>query len=358
MHIRGWVPTSFVAGALFAAAVSGAPVAAQQAPAPKIDKKVEKAQQLEMQTAVRIVDAASAGQPAPTDIALTMQHDSLKAQEGRTFVPFTVTIDPATLPTRSVTMYVRAVNKAAGASVPAATKDKKDKASSWAFEDIHFLDLKAPQAGQPYRVSRAFAAPAGDYDVYILVKERLAPGAKEKDVAAAKVGLLKQAVTVPDYWSGDLGTSSIIIATKVEPLAAPLTAQEQVEQPYTFGMTQVTPAADTKISKTGELSIMFLIYNTQVDANKKPDISVEYSFYKKAGGSGSGEEFFNKTTPQAFNASTLPPQFDPGLGHQLVAGQAIPLATFPEGVYRLEITVTDKLSTRAVTKEATFSVTP
>ncbi len=87
----------------------------------------------------------------------------------------------------------------------------------------------------------------------------------------------------------------------------------------------------------------------------KPDVTVEYNFYQKP--SGAAEKFFNKTSPQALNATTLPPQFDMSLGHQLQTGQAVPLATFPAGDYRLEIKVTDKLSTKSLTRDINFTVT-
>jgi len=147
---------------------------------------------------------------------------------------------------------------------------------------------------------------------------------------------------------------SQLIGAQVEPLAAPLTPQEQVEQPYTFGTTQIVPVMNPKFVKTGEVSVVFLIYNTAQDANKKPDVAVEYSFYQKL---AAAEKFFNKTSPQAFNATTLPPQFDPAAGHQLVAGQSVPLASFPEGDYRLEIKVTDKLSGKTLTQNVIFKVT-
>ena len=87
-----------------------------------------------------------------------------------------------------------------------------------------------------------------------------------------------------------------------------------------------------------------LIYNPKIDATNKPDVTVEYNFYAKHG--GQPEKFFNKTNPQNLNAQTLPPQFDFAAGHQLQSGQAVPLASFPEGDYRLEIKVTDKIANK------------
>jgi len=59
-----------------------------------------------------------------------------------------------------------------------------------------------------------------------------------------------------------------------------------------------------------------------------------------------------------FELRTLPPQFDLAAGHQLQSGQAVPLASFPEGDYRLEIKVTDKIANKTLTREINFTVTP
>jgi hypothetical protein len=193
--------------------------------------------------------------------------------------------------------------------------------------------------------------------VYITLKERLAVDVKDREKAATKSGVLKQTVTVPNFWSEELMTSSIIVADRVEPLSAPLTPREQAEQPYTLGTTQIVPSMTGTFSKKNELSLVFLIYNPVLGADKKPDVSVEYSFYQKVATEASGEKFFNKTNPQVFSAKTLPPQFDPAAGHQLVAGQSLPLGSFPEGEYRLEIKVTDKLSGKTITHNVKFVVT-
>ena len=50
--------------------------------------------------------------------------------------------------------------------------------------------------------------------------------------------------------------------------------------------------------------------------------------------------------------------FDPAAGHQLMTGQGIPLASFPEGDYRLEIKVTDNKTQKSLTRDVNFAVTP
>jgi hypothetical protein len=82
----------------------------------------------------------------------------------------------------------------------------------------------------------------------------------------------------------------------------------------------------------------------KTDSANKPDVSVEYNFYAKQAG---GEKFFNKTNPQAVNATNLPPQFDPAK-FPVPGGITVPLASFAEGDYRLNVKITDKANNNKV----------
>ena len=68
--------------------------AAQQAPKP-YNKKRSKAEQQEIEQVVKIVDGIMAGQPAPTDVTMTLEPFFMKSQEQRTFVPFVLTVTDA-----------------------------------------------------------------------------------------------------------------------------------------------------------------------------------------------------------------------------------------------------------------------
>jgi hypothetical protein len=330
----------------------------------KDDKKRDDVQKKEIQNIVKIVDDAAAGQPAANDLSLTwLREDVLKAQGNKEYVPFTVSVDPSKLMGDRVAFYWRVVSKSAAAApepapAPGAKKDdkKKDdkaKKADYAYEDISFVPIVAGQT--PLRISRSFTVQAGTYDVFLVAKEPT-PDKAPKNAPPPKVSLVKQTVTVPDFWNGDLATSSVIIAQRIDPLATPLTPQQQADRPYALGQMEIVPTFDTKFTKKSELSTFMLIYNPKVDANNKPDVTVEYNFYQKP--SGQPEKFFNKTNPQNLNAQTLPPQFDLAAGHQLQSGQAVPLASFPEGDYRLEIKITDKIANKTLTRDVNFTVTP
>jgi hypothetical protein len=321
----------------------------------KDDKKQTDEQKRDIQALVKAVDDTAAGQAAPNDFGLSWTHeDFMKAQGNKEYAPFSVTIDPAKTMASNVAFYWRVVPKDAPAPPPppADSKDKKDdkkpQKREYPYEDISFVPI---MQGGPMRITRSITVPAGAYDVYVAVKEPTAPS-KDKNPPASKMSIVKQSLTVPDFWNGELNTSTIIVAQRIEPLPAPLTPQQQVERPYALGGLEIVPVTDMKLSKKTELQTFMIIYNPKTE-NNKPDVTVEYSFYTKSAGT---EKFFNKTAAQSLNAQTLPPQFDVAAGHQLQAGQGVPLGSFPEGEYRLEIKVTDNLAKKSLTRDINFVV--
>jgi hypothetical protein len=298
--------------------------------------------------------AAPQPQAAPADVPVTLRADFLKAQNQLIYVPFTVLIEPGKLATPSIAGYLRvAARGSAPIPPPASEKDRKSKdAPSYPFEDVYFTDLRAA-AGQPLKLARAFAVPAGVYDVYVALRERQASSGPAD--APVKATVFKQEMTVPNFHADELQTSSVIVADKIDQLSAPLAGESQKERPYVLGDAEIVPAQDLKFKKTEELQVIFQVYGAKMGDDKKPDVTVEYVFHQKDAGA---EKVFNKTAPQAFNGQTLPPNFDAAAGHQIVAGQAVPLATFPEGDFRLEIKVTDNKTSKSLTRDVLFSVVP
>jgi hypothetical protein len=284
-------------------------------------------------------------QPAPAAITLTWRADFLKADQNLIWVPFTVTVDPGTAKVSSVAAYLRVAPK--GATGPASTDPKTPP---YPFEDAYFTDLRAGTVGQLPKLTRGFWVPPGAYDVYFTLRERPAGGTAAD--APVRVAILKQDVVVPNYHADELQTSSVIVADKIEALSAVVPPEAMKERPYVLGESEITPAADLKFKKTEELQVVFQIYGAKA-VDKKPDVQVEYVFYRR---DASGEKPFNRTAPQVFNATSLPPSFDADMGHQLQTGQGVPLQSFDEGDYRLEIKVTDNKAQKSVTRDVLFTV--
>jgi len=338
-------------------AKADSPVSAQQ-----------QAQDQEVTAVVHAADAAMSGQTAAADFPIQLQTDFLKAQAGRVWVPLTLTLDPAKSQPGPVTLYLRVTPRGITAPPPVAApepvnpkdnKKKNDKNSkdaksatpppagpSYPYEDVAFAEVKAPAPGQPLRILRGVGVPPGSYDLYVVMHER-APG--------GKLSVLKQPLDVPNYGTGELMTSSIILAERVDQLPAPVPTEQQSEHPYAFGQTEIVVAQDHKFKKSQELIVLFQIYNPNITAEKKFALEATYTFYKLDAGA---EKRFNSTEPQMFTSDTMP-GFDPSAATSSIqAGQGIPLQSFPEGSYRLEVKITDKQSTKVLTQSTNFTVTP
>ncbi|NOT45268.1 MAG: hypothetical protein HOP14_11760 [Acidobacteria bacterium] len=302
-----------------------------------------KLEQQDIDTLVQLVNGVAAGtQPAPSEVGVTwVGNHYLKTDSGRTYVPFTVNVDRRALGKKEVSMYVRAVSKAAAPAAPAGQAAPTTVTFPW--DDINFIDV--PDNG---RVARALVLPPGEYDVFIALKER---ATDERNAAPGKTGFVRETLTVPSF-EGSLQSSSVIVAANVEVLDKPLSDEQQRLNPYTFGSLKIDPMLTQQFPKAGELNVFFWIYGVQPDANKKPDLTIEYNFHQKT---ADGEKYFNRTPPQALNAQTLPPEFDV-TSQDLFGNQGVPLASFPAGDYRLEITITDKLSGSTVKKDVPFTV--
>jgi len=324
-----------------------------------------------------------AAEDSPT---IEFRNDVIKGQEGKVYVPFQLLINRDKVTTRTLVISTRMAPKgatgpeAAPAAAAPADKSKNAKAtpahSRYRWEDSWVVDLPAgPSAAKAYKVTGALSIEPGDYDLYIGLRQRAAadaavtktpaqkaqaemtaPPATEASAGAkARVTVIKRELAVPSL-GDELTTSSVIVADKVDVLQAAIPPEKQRENPYTFGQMKITPSEMNKFAKTDDLNIVFWIYGAQLDpGTKKPNVTVDYSFSQKT---ASGDKYFNKTDPQELNATTLPPQFDLAAGHQLPGSLQVPLASFPEGDYHLEIKVADKVSGKSITRDVTFTVAP
>ena len=228
------------------------------------------------------------------------------------------------------------------------------------------MELLAP-AGQPVRITRGFAVPAGAYDVYVVLRER--PGPSGADSRALRASVLRQPLSVPDFWTDELATSTVMLATGIHPLPAPVAPDDLLEQPYAIGQNEIEIAPESTFRRSREMIVAFLIYNPTVTSERQFDVQVDYHVFRRDAAAGStldaatdhppartGERYVSRTTPQRFNPDTMGTQIDPAAGQPLLAGQGILLSSFQEGDYRIGITVTDLLSRRTLSRDVTFTV--
>ncbi|MSO84179.1 MAG: hypothetical protein EXQ53_12945, partial [Acidobacteria bacterium] len=252
MHIR-----LVLTLAIAVVTLAGAPVLVaqnNQQPNRREQERRSQQEQRDLQALVQLVDAVAAGkQPVPTDVGLQWEGNHfVKSGDGTTMVPFTLAVDVSKLGAPGTALYVRVVNKnATVAPAPAAEQNTRGRnqpppAVVYPWDSVQFVDVPADG-----RVSSAMALKAGEYEVFIAIKEK-SPLEPQRNQPPGKAGLLRRDLSVPDYNGPDLAISTPIIATVVEPVATPLTPDEQRANPYTFGgMLRVVPSRDAKMKIAG-----------------------------------------------------------------------------------------------------------
>ena len=330
------------------------------------------AEQQDIQTLVMAVEAVRNGQAAPADIPVTwVSNHFVKGQSGETYIPLTLSIDRTKLKSPAARLYIRAIDKNAPVPVPPAPPKEGEKPAPpapvlYAWDKVYAIEV--PDDGQ---LSRAIQLKPGEYDLFIAVKDRTAeapapqgnqrnqrnqqPPAAAPAETTVSVGMLRRDLSVPDFTVADLKTSSVILATNVEPTQGQLSPADQEANPYVFGPMRIVANPAARYSKGGELHVIFWIYGAQAAASGKPDVTVEYNFHQRL---PEGEKYFNRTQPQELNAQSLPPEFSVAAGHQLPGSLVVPMSAFPAGDYRLEIKVTDKAASKSVTENVNFTVLP
>lgn len=332
-----------------------APLAAQSKADRRAQDRADDARRREAEALLNLADAAVAGH-VPSDFSLRWSNDFFKAQSG-TFVPFTITVDGSLTAAKGL-MYVRAARREAARAHARGT-------IRYPFDLIFPVELSRPP-GQPLRISRGFAVAPGEYDIYVALRERAEDPMERQP--RLKAAVLKQPLTVPDFWTGELTTSTVMLADRIDDVSQPVVGDDVMERPYVIGSHEVHRALDSAFRQDRELIVVFLIYNPTVTEGRDFDIEVDYHLFRKERGAAAagsaepdhpparaGERYVTHTTPQRFTPASMDATFDPVAG-PILAGQGILLSSFQEGEYRLGITVTDARSRKSLSRDVTFTV--
>lgn len=360
-------PTQRLAiGMLAALASFGQPAAGQDLDRRQLDR-IQQMLRNEGQAIVALADAADAGVRLPADFAIDWHNDFLKAQAG-TFVPFIVSITSARDPLPAVLLYVRlAQGRPADGDGPVPATPGGARPMP-VFEEIYPVELPGTPA-DALRVARGFSVPPGDYDLSVVVRERERLGERSR---SKRAGVIRRHLSVPDYETAGLTTSTVMLAERLTVLREALPPGELTTRPYAIGTREVHPAADAVFGPGEELIVLFLVYNPTFGPGDHFDLEVEYHFFRQEGHRAAGEQrpagrparpaaqpgevYVNRTEPQRFNPLVLGPASSPIAGQPVLAGQGVPLGGFQEGDYRLAIMVKDLVSGEAIERQVRFAV--
>lgn len=195
-------------------------------------------------------------------------------------------------------------------------------------------------------IQRALAAGPGRYELSVAWADASQPASKAQYHVARRSLELAPA-------AAEFGLSSIIVADGISVRPAPYDALQQRAHPYVIGLTDITPARDATFTPSQQIAVAFQIVNPTSSTSGKPDVRISPRITRL---NGTREETVATLSPLAFDAATLPPEFDVRLGHPLIAAFAAPLATIPRGDYRLLVTAEDRVGSSVVAARAEFTV--
>jgi Tetratricopeptide repeat len=215
------------------------------------------------------------------------------------------------------------------------------------FEDFDLGASSATDSGGAPVIRRSLTAGPGDYVLSVAWVDATA------NDAARAVKVLQRPLSLPIASTSEFALSSVIIADSVGVQQTPLRSDEQSRRPYSIGPIEVVPARDAVLMSNEALSLVVQVINPRAAPDGKPDVAVGFRLYRM---SGSGQEHVGILSPQIYNRTTLPLDFDVAKGHPIFAAVEVPLHTFKRGGYRMQVLADDRLGGVSATADATFTV--
>ena len=161
-----------------------------------------------------------------------------------------------------------------------------------------------------------------------------------KDVKSDNVGVVNTRLQVPRFDDDTLETSSLIVADggKLEHVPTKQIGTGQ----FVLGSTKVVPRLDGDFTPNEKLGIYMQVYNLKPD-DKTHKSSATFQYTVKKGDQQVMQ--FKETSAEMKQT-----------GEQVTIERLLPLATLQPGKYSLEISATDTLSNKTVSKTADFTV--
>jgi GWxTD domain-containing protein len=166
--------------------------------------------------------------------------------------------------------------------------------------------------------------PPGNYKVDLVVR----------DVNSGKTGVIKQGFVVPKYEEGKLSTSTLILASKIEPLNGRLPTGQ-----FVLGSLKVLPNATGEYKQDQTLGIYMQVYNVAIDqATLRPSVDIEYVISQK------DKEIARVKEDGNNGFSTINSQ-------QITLARLFPLKNFKAGFYDVQVMIKDNVANQMITTD-------
>ncbi len=176
-------------------------------------------------------------------------------------------------------------------------------------------------------LSSSLSIPPGEYDAVVGVQELL----------TGRISLFSGRIKVPIFNRSQITLSDPILASKIESIEE---GSYEGSSPIP-GNLIVTPKAHSSYSKEEDFSVYFQIYEVGKDPSGKISLNISYQFYRWV-----IDHFEKIGQPIVFqNIETQE------------RGWSFPLQKWPEGKFKLEITVKDNITELTDSKGISFEIT-
>lgn len=171
--------------------------------------------------------------------------------------------------------------------------------------------------------------PPGNYVVDLVLR----------DINSGRTGVIHHGIEVPRYAEGQLATSSLILADKIEPLHGRVAAG-----PFVLGNVRVRPNVNSIFKPGDPVGVYLQVYNPGIDQTTlRPAVDIEYIIWRE------GKEVLR-----------LPEDGQNGLSRfttqQITLARLLPVEMLGPGTYTLEVRITDQVKQAVVTPKAQFTI--
>lgn len=172
--------------------------------------------------------------------------------------------------------------------------------------------------------------PPGIYKIDLVVR----------DVNSGKTGVIKQGFVVPRYEEGKLSTSTLILASTIEPMSGRLSTGQ-----FVLGSLKVKPNATGEFKPDQSLGVYMQVYNVAVDqATLRPSVDIEYLVSQR------DKEVLRIKEDGKNGMSSINTQ-------QITLARTFPLKQFKPGFYDVQVIVKDNVAGVTLTTDKdTFHV--
>lgn len=160
-----------------------------------------------------------------------------------------------------------------------------------------------------------------------------------RDVTSGRTGVLHHGIQVPRFKEGELSSSSLILADRIEPLHGRLAAG-----PFVMGNLRVRPNVNSIFKPGNPLGVYMQVYNPGIDQTTlRPAVDVEYVVLRD------GKEVLRLTEDGQNGLSRFTTQ-------QLTLARLLPVESLQPGTYQLEVRITDHVKQTRVAPKTTFII--